>query len=80
MAVEVHALTPERRGDWLEFFTGNGEFNWCWCRYWDFTGDSRAWIRQDESQNREDAQTATITTAGGVRFRTVDGGQTWSTS
>ncbi len=27
----------------------------------------------------EDAQTATVTTAGGVSFRTVDGGQTWAT-
>ena len=27
----------------------------------------------------ENAQTATVTTAGGVSFRTVDGGQTWAT-
>lgn len=58
MTVDVHPLTGARRADWLQFFAGNGEFNWCWCRYWDFAGDSRAWIRREEADNRSDAHTA----------------------
>jgi GNAT superfamily N-acetyltransferase len=63
MTVVVHPLTPERRQDWLDFFAGAGEFNWCWCRYWDFVGDSRAWIRREASANREEAQQALAASA-----------------
>lgn len=58
MSFDVQPLTEARREDWLAFFTGNGEFNWCWCRYWDFQGDSRSWIRREESANRDEAQAA----------------------
>ena len=50
------------------------------------TSDGTTWARlpaptpDDLVQiEAEDAQTATVTTAGGVSFRTVDGGQTWAT-
>lgn len=52
MAVATHPLTPERYADLLAFFAGNGEFNWCWCTYWDFRGDNRQWIRREEGENR----------------------------
>jgi GNAT superfamily N-acetyltransferase len=58
MSFDVKPLTEERRQDWLTFFAGNGEFNWSWCRYWDFVGDSRAWIRRQEEENREQAAAA----------------------
>ena len=50
------------------------------------TSDGTTWARlpapaPDDLVHVEavDAQTATVTTAGGVSFRTVDGGQTWAT-
>ncbi len=50
------------------------------------TSDGTTWARlpapapDDLVQiEAEDARTATVTTAGGVSFRTVDGGQTWAT-
>ena len=50
------------------------------------TSDGATWARlpapaPDDlaSIEAEDARTATVTTAGGVSFRTVDGGQTWAT-
>ena len=50
------------------------------------TSDGTTWARlpapgpDDLVQiEAEDAQTATVTTAGGVSFRTVDGGQIWAT-
>ena len=50
------------------------------------TSDGTSWARLPSPApddlvriEAEDAQAATVTTAGGLSFRTVDGGQTWAT-
>ena len=50
------------------------------------TSDGTTWVRLPAPTpddlvgiEAEDARTAIVTTAGGVSFRTVDGGQTWAT-
>ena len=52
MAVTTRPLTADLHADLLAFFGANGEFNWCWCTYWDFRGDNREWIKRQDHENQ----------------------------
>jgi len=53
MALTCRPLAAADHAAWLDFFGTTPEFDWCFCTYWDFAGDNRAWIRRAADENRQ---------------------------